>query len=549
MPYGGRTPRYDIPYIIVGDVIDAASEETAARTIENQLRGLINAHSGGNGVFKLGNFSSTFSAGNSTVQLAPPASDQPSLEGFISQIFVRVFSTIQWTGLPDNSVLYLYAQVVETDTQSSRFKGDIQAVYNDTGITPDDAILIAKVTTTGVSITVDTDPPGRINLKTVATHAAQNVNPHGATLYQDNIITSGLSVLDTLEAEQVRVNGNITIGGTAEFLNGLEVHGTVNFNDQVTTSGIAQFLGDALFSGTVKVQGVAQFQNIVATSGIENRGVLVQRNDIRMTSGALVDGRDLSEDGVRLNNHIADIGGNPHGVTIAQLSGVSIFGGDASTLVGHLPFESGVTVDGIDPSELQFLLDGSNADAVYAGNTLIRKGHTHDMSGVAIDYYLESPEYSGTVISGTGIGLLDVRREADNNGDFRNVYRWRPDPMGLTSGAVQRVANWTQIGVRGNQNYLSGIEVWLGTPGLGANQQVNVRLYDSDFNEVTLQNNIGLQSQEITKHEIGIIDFATAVYRKGEFFTLLTEMSATSGADVYLGDINIPYRTVFPGEA
>jgi hypothetical protein len=548
MAYGGRTPRYQIPYIVVGDVIDAASEETAARTIESQIKGLINAHSGGDGIFKDGNFSGVFSTGNSTVQLSSPASDQPALEGFIGQIFVRVFSTIQWTGLPDNSVLYLYASLVETSSDSSRFKGDIQTTFNDTGITPTDSILVAKVTTTGVGLTIDTDPPGRKNLETVATHAAENVNPHGATLMQDNIITSGLTVLDTLEADQVVVNGNITIGGTAEFLNGLEVFGTANFNGQVTTSGIARFLGDALFSGSMIAQGVAQLESIVATSGIENRGDLVQRGDIKMTSGALVDGRDLNADGIRLDGHIADISGNPHAVTLAELSGVSIFGGEDSTLLGHLPFESGVTVDGIDPSELQFLIDGSNADAIYAGPTLIRKGHTHNMSGIAIDYYHQSPEFINTVISGTGVGLLDVRREPDGNGDWRNVYRWRPDPMGLMSGAVQSIANWTQIGVRGNHDWVSGIEIDVGTPGLGANQEVDVRLYDSDFNEVTLVGNLGLQSQMISSQIVKLADPTTPVYRKGEFFTLLTQMSATSGSDVYIGDVRIPYRTVFPGE-
>lgn len=549
MAYGGSTPRYQIPYITVGDVIDAASEETAAKTIESQLKGLINAHSGGNGLFKTGNFAGIFATGNSTVQLSSPTSNQPALEGFIEQVFVRVFSTIQWTGLPDNSVLYLYVSLVETDTASSRFKGDIEAVFNDTGITPPNSVLVAKATTTGASITIDSNPPGRINLETVATHAAVNVNPHGPTLYQDNIVTSGLSVLDTLEADQVVVNGNITIGGTATFLNGLEVFGTSIFNGDVTVSGIGQFLGDSIFSGTMRVGGVSQFNNIIATSGIENCGDLVNRGDILMTSGALVDGRDISADGVRLDNHVADIGGNPHNVTIEQLSGVSIYGGEQSRLLGNLPFESGVTVDGIDPSELSFLLDGSNADAIYAGQTLIRHGHTHNMSGVAIDYYHESPEFIGSVLSGQGIGFLDVRRAQDENGNYRNVYRWRPDPMNLTSGAVQRIGNWTQIGVRGNQDWLSGIELDIGTPGLAANQTVDVKLYDSDFNEVPLVNNLGLQAAAITTKIIGIPNPTAAVYRKGEFFSVLTEMSATSGSDVFIADLRVPYRTVFPGEA
>ena len=548
MAYGGRTPRYQIPFITVGDVIDAASEETAAKTIENQLLGIITAHSGGDGVLSVGTFVGTFATGDSTVQLQPPASNKPSLSGFISQVFVRVFSTIQWTGLPDNSVLYLYASLVEDNTSSSRAKGDIEAIFNDTGITPPDSILIAKATTTSISITIDVDPPDRTNIQTVATHAAEGVNPHGATLYQDNIITSGLTVLNTLEADQVVVNGNMTVGGTATFLNGLEVYGTAIFNDQVTVSGIGQFLGDSIFSGTLQARGVAQFDNIIATSGIENRGDLVVRGDILMTSGALVDGRDLSADGIRLNAHVADIGGNPHNVTIAQLSGVSIYGGEASRLIGNLPFESGVTVDGIDPSELSFLIDGSNADAVYAGQTLIRRGHTHAMSGIATDYYHESPEYIGSVLSGQGIGFLDVRREQDGSGDYRNVYRWRPDPMNLTSGVVQRIGNWTQIGVRGNQDWLSSIEIDIGTPGLAANQSVDVRLYDSDYNEVGLVDNLNLQSATISTKIISITNPTAAVYRKGGFFSVLTEMSATSGVDVFIGDLRIPYRTVFPGE-
>lgn len=542
--YGGSTPSYRIPYITVGDVPSQAAEQAAALTIENQLKGLIAAHSDGHGVMKVGTFSSSFATNNSTVTINP--ADGIALEAFIDKIYVRALSSIQWTGLPDNSILYLYAQIVETNTESSRVRGDVVLGFNDTGVIPEDAVLVAKATTTAASITVDEDPPERTNLQTVAAHAADNVNPHGTLLVQDEISASGINVLGNLNANTLGIHGDILVSGTTTFNDGLEAFGEAAFNGMVTVSGVTYLLGDTIISGTASVFGMASFQNVIATSGIESFGDLGVHGNINMQSGSLVDGRDISADGVRLDNHIADVTTNPHNITIEQLSGISMFGG--ISLKGNLPVESGVAVDGVDLSETSFLMDGSNADPTYVGTTLEQPGHTHNMSGIALNVISLGPEYYGTVTSGPGYGFLDVLRKPDGGGNDVNAYRWRADPFGVTSGIRNGIALYTQIGVPSDMDWLSGIELDIYTPGNDPQSFIDVSLIAPDGSTYNLQQNEGLQeSAALNTKEIQIISPEGNPLTAGDMFTVLTEIYTTSGLDVYVGGLKLHYRTNFPG--
>jgi hypothetical protein len=542
--YGGITPRYQIPYITAGDVVDSASEALAANTIENQLIGLISAHSGGNGVISTGSFNGIFSAGNSRVIL----SGAPAFSGFISQIYTRSFSSLTWEGLPDSTVAYLYVQLVETDTQSSRVRGDVITGWNDTGVIPDNAVLVAKATTTGLAITVDSDPPDRINLYTVATHAANSVNPHGTTLQQDQIVVSGVQVLGDLTAANIQLAGDLIVSGTVVFANGLQSYGDAQFNNGIFVSGLSTFVGDAVFSGSAIFEGKAQFNEIVATSGITNYGTLQQHGNIEMAIGSLVDGRDISTDGVNLDQHIANITGNPHDVTIQQISGVSIYGGETSKLLGNLPVASGITVDGVDLSETAFLVDGSNADPFWQGGTLIRQGHTHNMSGIGYQYLDFAPEYVGTCLSGAGYGFLDVRRELNFEGNYQNAYRWRPDPVGVTSGARNSVGIWLEFMIPADMAWISGVELQVYTPVSNSQRFVNVDVYDTNGVTVPLVDNHNLQDGIVLTNKVmGIVNApAAATWDKGKFASALIEINGQSGLNVFIGRLKMTYRTVWP---
>ena len=542
--YGGSTPSYRIPFITVGDVPSQASEQAAAMIIENQLRGLIAAHSDGHGVIRTGTFSSNFVSGNSTVTINPAGGI--AVEGFIDKIYIRALSSVQWTGLPDNSVLYLYIQIVETNQNSSRVRGDIITGFNDTGVIPEDAIVVAKATTTALSITVDEAPPERVDLQTVAQHAADSVNPHGTLLVQDNIVASGISVLGGLTARTLAVQGDITISGLTRFEDGLEVFGESAFNGLVTVSGVTYLLGDTIISGTAKIHGVALLQSILATSGINSYGDMNVHGNVNMHSGALVDGRDISADGVRLDQHIADVSGNPHGITIQQISGISMFGG--TPLKGHLPVESGIAIDGVDLSTTKFLMNGSNADPTYVGTTLEKQGHTHLMSGIAHNYAMLSPEYYGTVFSGPAYGFLDVVRQPNINGFDENAYRWRSDPFGITSGIRNGIGLYSEIAVPSDMHWLSGIELALYTPGNDVQSYVDITVFDTDGNPVTLADNAGLQkSSALDNASIGVPNPSANTFEEGKFFSVLTEIYTTSGIDVFVGSMKLKYRTKFPG--
>lgn len=542
--YGGITSRYQIPYVIAGDVVDAASEALAANTIENQLYGLISAHSGGNGVISTGTFTGVFSAGNSSVIL----SGAPAFSGFIDKIYTRSMSSLLWEGIPDSTVAYLYVQLVETDIQSSRVRGDVITGWNDTGIIPDGAVLVAKATTTGLAITVDDQPVERTNLYTVATHAADYVNPHGSTLQQDQIITSGVEVLGNLQAASVLVSNDLVVSGTVLFADGLRSYGEAQFNNGIYVSGISTFVGDAMFSGSAVIDGKAQFNELVATSGITNFGTLRQHGNIEMAIGSLVDGRDISTDGINLDSHIADIAGNPHAVTIEQISGVSIYGGEQSKLRGNLPVASGITVDGIDLSAMSFLINGSNADPYWNGGNLVKQGHTHNMSGIGYQYIDFAPEYYGTVLSGMGYGYLDVRRELNEIGTYQNAYRWRPDPTGVTSGARNSVGIWLEFMIPSDMAWMSGVELQVYTPGSNGNRFVDVDVYDTTGSLVPLVGNNNLQDAvSLSNKAMGIVNApSAATWEKGKFASALIEINGQSGLNAYIGRLKMTYRTVWP---
>ena len=98
--YGGRTPIYRIPFMLFGDIIDPSDEERTFRTIDNQIFGAIRAHSGGNGVIRIGDTQLIADAGDGTFTVTlDESTTEPAFEGFVNQIYVASNNAIQWKGL------------------------------------------------------------------------------------------------------------------------------------------------------------------------------------------------------------------------------------------------------------------------------------------------------------------------------------------------------------------------------------------------------------------------------------------------------------------
>ncbi len=542
MAYGFRTPRYFIPVIQLGDIIDPAEERIAALTLENQLIGLIAAHSGGDGVFSTGTMSGTFISGASRVTVAPDVNGT-SLLAFIRQIFVRSIDTLVFDNIPDNTTDgLLTVRLIETATESSRIKGNIRLELITTGVIPDDGIVIARVTTTGAAITVDTDPIERININTVAQHAGQTNNPHTNPLRQDEIHTSGLKVFgDMLVSGDIIINQTLRVLQELLFTQGVQVFGEARFEDSIMSSGLVTHLGSALFSGLARFFGQTIYNNMVVLSGLENKGDILMFGDINMASGRLVDGADVSVDHEKLIDHINDTN-NPHGLTIEQLSGLSIFGG---TLLGDLDVASGVTIDGMDLSELLFLINGSNADPIGA----FKLGHTHNMSGLPLNRIVSMPEYEGAIFSGIGRGIMAAIRD---NAFRSNIYRWTgvagSGLPAVTSPQIYAIIQ--DLGIPGDFKLPSGLTVTMRSEttidSVSESQIDSIEVFDTAGAAVAIVDNTSLRSVSYSDKAIGFVDPSVNTWEQGNFMTIQYNLKSVSGVPLSLGRSDLVYETVFP---
>lgn len=540
MAYANETPIYLLPSIGAGEFISEADEERFANIIENQLIGSISAHSGGHGVFRVGNFSSVDNGGgNFDINLSPDGGT-PAADGFIHLIYFRSTSTITWS-ISGDGTHSLYLRLVENKQFSSREFGDIVPESSTDGTIPDDAILVAEATISGGVLTVlNEDPSDKLSISTIIQHIAQNINPHSTLLEQDQMVISGLTV-ETIKSKAIEFTDSLVVSGLSQF------GGEVQLNNNLNIQGDLVVSGNSLFLGPVKMSGIALFTKAVfseldVTSGADFRSRIRFFEDIEIDSGITIDGRNIGQDGLVLDDHVSGVSAfrNPHKVTAAQVSGIPHSGSENSgpILQGNLNLLSGISIDGIDPSVLKFLIDGSNADVGGDG-----VGHTHLMSGVQEQFITYSPEYPNSVLS--GIGTVIVSSEFIEPNTF---YKTTPEAQNKQSfAAISRIGvpadfkKWVD----------SGITLVNGVDDLTeADNFVKVTLRDTSNSPIKLDNNI-LRNSLPTTTTLITSGLNGGTFDNGKIFTAIIEMGSFSGVGVngqkaaYAGDLTFKYETVF----
>jgi len=535
--YQNRTKRFGIPSIAAGQYISETDEERAAQIIETQMLGSIAAHSGGHGLFNQGMFSVTGDSGGFVVTLVP-SGGFAAAEGFIRLIYFRITEVIQWA-FEGDGVHKLYLQLVEDNQGSSRQFGDVIVDSTMDGDIPDDALLIAEATVSGSVAIVDEAPADRLDISKLDEHIADSTNPHTTLLSQDQMVISGLTV-EQLTTQTLEVKGELRLSGTAIFQQDVTLEQDLIINGDLVVSG------NSVFNGPSQFDGAALFDQIVASditilSGLDILTTARFFNHIEVSSGVTIDGRDVGQDGLVLDDHISGIAAflNPHNVTAAQVSGIPItgsaFGGP--TLSGNLNLLSGISIDGIDPSTLIPLIDGSNADGL----------HTHDFSGIPDKFLSFSPEYGDAVLSGAGTVVVDVLY--DVAGDF-TTYRTTPTGLNTNKFAIIK-----RVGVPADFKSWpdSGITVFNGvTDTASAETYVTLRVIDTTGSEISLDNAEFLRNPVLTSTTVVTTPLNAGTFVAGELFTTILEMSTVSGVSVsggiskaQVGDLIFGYETLF----
>jgi len=500
-----------------GDILDPDEEDRRTRTIDNQLFGAIRAHSGGNGLIRTGDFSVEDAGGGLYNVVLNDPSSEPSLEAFINQIYVASDGAVRWEGLANSTTYFLFARLVETaGGVSSRTNKDFLTVASTVNSVPDDGILIASASISEPgSSTFDLNPAGLLIVPDLGAHIADNQDPHGTTLYQETLVTSGLDVLNTLTFQNLHAT-NLTLSGENTFSGLLEVFGNFQVSGELIVSGEVQFL-DAFLQNATIVSGTMGFLGVA--SGMDVFGTALFRQDITMSGNTLVDGRDISADGATLDAHLIDFS-NPHQVTADQIGALSISGG---FVAGDILLSSGVAIDGIDPSDkLPLLLSGINVDNL----------HTHTFGALIppTRQIGRAPQYCDTVESGIFPGDMTITTDQGFN-----VYQWNAGQ----DDAARRVI--TQQYVPSDMLRVNTIRITSRVDAILSGDSITLDLLDTDGNTVPLTGGGPLANLTYTTDTVTA---SGGQFTAGEFFTLSVEAMSTSGFSAYIADEVIEYTTV-----
>lgn len=464
MGYGFRTKNYQIPVPQLGDTLEEAEERRAAEIVDTQLTGLAKTFSGGHGVISEGTYSGTVDgSGVATVTMSG------TFEGFIEQIYVTA-TTLRWENISVGT-FYLYVQLVETGTQSSVQFGNVATLVSPSLLTGP-VLLLARVTNDGTTVTIDTNPSGKIVIKTVKGHSETFENPHGDVLYQTTLVTSGLHISGTATVTNLEVSGNLVITGA------------------LLASGIYAF--DAI--STNILSGVS-----ADIDKLTVKNLLQIDKDLTITGALVVSGQ--------------------------------------TTFYNHVILDSGVTIDGIDPSTLIPLIDGSNADSLHTHSIEFSPGTV--TSGVN---FVTSGRTSTSVYFITG----DIQEQRDfEEGPPQHVFH----RYTRTTDGPAFVKVYDRPGVphdfQGRHEVFAEVYV-KGSVASGNGIRVLLDAFDSLGNAIALSgNDITPTNAHVWERKIVVASGSGMSFVKGDFYTAryYIELSA-SGVVFQLGEAAYPYMRV-----
>lgn len=346
-------------------------------------------------------------------------------EGMIDRVAIgRGIGTLQWSNLSETNPNFLWAALVEEENQtgsfrSSAMKSDLDTLVTSTSTPPVNrsSALLATFTS---GIGINTEPVGKITrVPSLGEHVRDNFDPHGTKLFQDNMVSSGVTVATRHTVEDFPVSGVIINEiQQGDFFSGLnmehyialddvQVLGELLLHNDLTLSG-SNILGaeEALLAALDRVKA-GTIGALTILSGLEMRSEMTFREDVTVLSGKLVDGTSIAVLYGTMDSHIADTN-NPHTVNSGQVTGeyVTELGG---ILSGDLIMLSGRTVDGVDLSEFGQFIDGS---------LLTERTHLHNTTS-GIQFLGFAPEHSAVLVfegsaddisysflSGSNVGVL-----------------------------------------------------------------------------------------------------------------------------------------------
>lgn len=374
MPYpNATTGPYRIPYWSKGDRSSGISNLRAAQIVENQLTAQ-NHFFGANGVIQEGLYTATFSSGNSSVTLATNGS-VPAIEAVINQAYVNQNTTLTWTGFPNSATVYLYAQAVETNiylpSQQSTLQDKVcSPVWNSSGATPANSILLGKVVTTTSTISLDTSATitdngdytaGKPIFYSFSAHRTATPIDHPNLSVTDPKLANEAVLSRTIAPWDGISSGTDTVNGKG-IATGHIKNGAVTLPKMSFTGGDLNITGNISVTGSIQVTSGISVGDVVyggafrAASGLDVTGNAVFRNNVSIQGNLTVSTATISKLATQ---------------TVAQ-SGLDVAG--STVFRSSTTFQQAMTAAGFRNSQDMF--SGLQA---YFGNIYGRSGVNADM--------------------------------------------------------------------------------------------------------------------------------------------------------------------------
>lgn len=567
--YNYHTDKYKLPFGRVYTVgltsgVGPLSEAEYHKfgVVDFQLRGAARAFGDGNlfvsGIVAEGDYGQAVTDDQAIVQL-------DSFMGILNDVAIgKQGNSIGWSGVDITRDQFLFVKLIEEapelgNRRSSRADNDLDTFVQNGPAEPNNNSMLVAIRRSGLMLNIDSDLPQRVDLNLL--DHINSPNPHGDTLTQDQLVVSGINVQTSLS-----VDGNITVqsginvpeSGSIDVVGGIIWREGKIENDLVVYGG--SVLQDALFaqvSGTTIQANVVEFAledykspyNSGATVGfqaaprssgfvdaIHNFGKLAQSGNIVMVGGQFeIDQVRPSVHGALLDEHLADTD-NPHHITPVRISGISRLGiGDSNQwsvspfrpnrkspywrLQGNWPFNPGITIDGVDPSELHVLLEGhSGLDALHKHPMLPR-------DGIYLGY---APEYPGLCVSGLSPGTFETSRFSGQN--WYDWYSYKEDD----------VLVYSRVKVPAGVSHLHYFEVDAYVSQFGKDlAKLRVSVYDTDGIKLSSISQEWLEPDDVPQtirfSGGGIGSSLGGRFVENEEFDIEFRMRSSSGIGMHLG--------------
>jgi hypothetical protein len=409
MSYGNKSIKYLLPSAVQGDFLSATEEKRKVDIIDSNLEGVANLITDGSGcgVIEEGIYTSTFVSGNSTVYLSE---NKPTaaIEAFIDDIRVQSFDQLSWTGLLNNATYYLFISLIENgSTESSRQYRSVFETSSTSSTIPIGSLLVATVITTGTTITVNSNPLGKLYIVPFQTHVTDSVDPHGIILTQTNLNAANI-VVDTLIVKNYLGTSGISVFGdstsdTARF------KGIIYGEYGVDMAGVSIFR-DGLSVGNQKITSL--LAPIVGTDAANKTYV--------DSVGAAASGIDVKKNGSIITSKATKINFSGIGVVVTN-SGSGEVKVDIAGGINGIDIEQNTSLIANDATVIRFSGIGVNVSDLGEGRALV---DIPAFTGVDTSFYFGSEGVDGSwrfQIDGSGFQL-----SKRISGNWVEQGRWDP---------------------------------------------------------------------------------------------------------------------------